>query len=76
MKRRRRAPTPPRVYPAGYFCELVYRHNWPPRFEPRAATNMPRPVQSNQGGGWGEGTIYLTGTPKTGAPGWMLGGRE
>lgn len=34
------AKAPPRVYPPGYFTELVYLHNWPPGFVPKgAATN-------------------------------------
>jgi hypothetical protein len=34
--RAKRRPTLPDVtYPAGYFTELIYAHNWPPRFESR-----------------------------------------
>jgi hypothetical protein len=32
MRHRRSAPT---EYPVGWFTELIYRHCWPPMFEPR-----------------------------------------
>lgn len=75
-KHPRRQPLQSDLYPSGHFTELVRRHNWPPRFEPRLHAidlgdkpKLGRPLK--HGGGWGDGTIPLPGTPMGGKPAWM-----
>ena len=75
-QRKARKALPEVTYPAGFFSELVKAHNWPPRFESRLHAidlgdkpKLGRPLK--HGGGWGNGTIPLPGTPMSGKPAWM-----
>lgn len=71
MTRRR---TPARDYPPGFFTALVVQHNWPPRFEPRFASDLmsiqrqqasfkAREKAATEGVGWGHGTVMMPNTP-------------
>lgn len=80
----RRAQTPARDYPAGFFTEPVrawVQLQWQgpltmtagvhgeARFTDLAKRGRRKAVED--GSGWGQGTIALPNTPKQGAPAWM-----
>jgi len=71
-------------YQPGYFAELIYAHNWPPRFEPQfelgsrgwrdARTLLEtRERQATSGVGWGSGTLVMPRTTKLKRPALMKG---
>lgn len=85
-RRKRAAPIASTVNPAGYFCELIQKHNWPPRFEShgwKSAVNSNGMTPGEQvsaqieqgrqdGRYFAIGTIGGINTPKNSAPrGWI-----
>jgi hypothetical protein len=83
--KRRTRPEPAQQYPAGYFTELIRRHNWPPMFEAAPLEIKPsetlvaqiahaarRSHEAQHGIGWAAGTVSMPGTPHANSrPEWM-----
>ena len=69
-------------YPKGYFTELIFKHNFPPNWQPQpldrstainaktATANRER--AAGEGIGWADGTTPMPGTPKYLKPAWMV----
>jgi hypothetical protein len=52
------------AYPAGFFCELIRRHNWPPSFESQLAVPGRRSAAAAElraGGGYDAHPLNLPG---------------